>query len=61
MHLAPVYSTLIIGSKIEGLIILILTAFWAATVSIVTNTNNDLGAVMSDTNQVSNGNLYYFS
>uniref|UniRef100_A0A7S3DV48 Uncharacterized protein n=1 Tax=Entomoneis paludosa TaxID=265537 RepID=A0A7S3DV48_9STRA len=61
VHLAPVYSSLIIGSKIEGLIILIMTGFWAATVSIVSNTNNDLGAVKSDTNQVSNGNLYYFS
>mmetsp|Transcript_14767 Transcript_14767/g.19314 ORF Transcript_14767/g.19314 Transcript_14767/m.19314 type:complete len:326 (+) Transcript_14767:142-1119(+) len=61
LHLAPVYSSLIVGTKVEGLIIIILAGFWAATVSIVTNTSNELGVVKSDTNQVSNGNLYYFS
>mmetsp|Transcript_4201 Transcript_4201/g.8757 ORF Transcript_4201/g.8757 Transcript_4201/m.8757 type:complete len:323 (-) Transcript_4201:47-1015(-) len=61
LHLAPAYSALIIGSKIEGLIILILAGFWAATVSIVSNTTNELGTVRSDSNEVQNGNLYYFS
>ena len=60
-HMIPVASTIVVGSKIEGLLTFLLMGFWTATVSIVTNTDNDLGAVQSDTNQVNNGNLYYFS
>ncbi|KAL7580590.1 hypothetical protein ACA910_003711 [Epithemia clementina (nom. ined.)] len=60
-HLIPLASTVLVGSKIEGFLCLLLVGFWTATVSIVTNTDNDLGAVQSDTNEVSNGNLYYFS
>ena len=60
-HLVPVTATIMIGSKLEGLITFVLVGVWTATVSIVTNTENSLGAVQSNTNQVSNGNLYYFS
>lgn len=60
-HLIPISAQILVGSKGEGLLTLILVGFWTATVSIVTNTDNDLGAIQSDTNQVSNGNLYYFS
>jgi len=62
-HLLPVTSTMVVGTKVEGGLIFILTAFWAANVAIVTNASNGLG-VTSDTsasNQVLNGNLYYFS
>jgi hypothetical protein len=59
----PVASTIIVGSQAEGVIIIVLVAFWAATVSIVTNTSNALGVseALGPTNQVLNGNLYYFS
>ena len=61
LHLAPAYSSFFVGTKVEGLIVFVMAGFWTATVSIVTNTSNELGAVKSDTNQVYNGNLYYFS
>ena len=61
LHLAPAYSSFFVGTKVEGLIVFVMAGFWTATVSIVTNTSNELGVVKSDTNQVYNGNLYYFS
>jgi hypothetical protein len=60
-HLNAIASTLIVSTKMEGVVIIILTAFWAATVSIVTNASNGLGVSEDATNQVLNGNLYYFS
>lgn len=60
MQLHPVGATLFVGTRIEGVIILILAAFWAATVSIVSDTRNGL-AVDPMTGAVTNGNLYYFS
>jgi hypothetical protein len=60
-HLFPVASTLVVGTKLEGIVIIVLTAFWAATVSIVTNASNGLGVSEDASNQVLNGNLYYFS
>lgn len=59
-HVLPIASTLIVGTKLEGIISLIMAAFWAATVAIVTNASNGLG-VESQTNTVLNGNLYYAS
>lgn len=61
VHLVPVTSAIFVGSLVEGLLALLMVGFWTATVSIVNNTDNDLGTIQSDTNQVSNGNLYYFS
>jgi hypothetical protein len=60
-HLSAIASTLIVGTKLEGCLVIILTAFWAATVSIVTNASNGLGVSEDASNQVLNGNLYYFS
>ena len=60
MQLHPIGATLFVGTRVEGIIILILTAFWAATVSIVSDTRNGL-AVDNITGSVTNGNLYYFS
>jgi hypothetical protein len=60
MQLHPVGSSLIVGTRIEGILILVLTAFWAATVSIVSDARNGL-AVSSVDGSVTNGNLYYFS
>jgi hypothetical protein len=60
MQLHPVGASLVVGTRIEGVIILVLTAFWAATVSIVSDTRNGL-AVDAQTGSVTNGNLYYFS
>mmetsp|Transcript_16531 Transcript_16531/g.37947 ORF Transcript_16531/g.37947 Transcript_16531/m.37947 type:complete len:327 (-) Transcript_16531:72-1052(-) len=59
LHFHPVASTIVVGTKIEGAVILVMAAFWAGTVSIVSDARHGL-AVSSD-GDVSNGNLYYFS
>jgi len=59
MQLHPIGSTLIVGTKSEGIAIAVLLIFWVATVSIISDARNNL-AVEKD-GAVSNGNLYYFS
>lgn len=62
MHLSPVFSNYIVGTKLEGIVTIILAAFWAATVSVVANASTGL-AVKEDAgsnNTIFNGNLYYF-
>ena len=36
MHMSPMFSGYIIGTKLEGIITILLAAFWAATVSVGT-------------------------
>lgn len=61
LHLNPMFSVYIVNTRTEGILALILAAFWAATVSVVSNASNGL-AVNSDLdNTIVNGNLYYFS
>jgi len=59
MHLHPISSLLIEGTKIEGFLCVLLAAFWIATVSIITDAR--YGLAVDDTGAVKNGNLYYFS
>lgn len=59
VHLSAKYSSIFVGTKLEGLICLILIAFWASTVAVVTNPNN--GLACESNGAVSNGNLYYFT
>lgn len=59
MHLHATASTMIVGTKIEGVISLILVIFWIATVSVVTD--SEYGLAVDEEGAVSNGNLYYFS
>ena len=62
IHVIPTMSVLIVGTKIEGIVSLVMVSFWAATVSIVTNASNGLGlegGAITEGNL--NGNLYYFS
>lgn len=59
MHLHPISSLLIEGTKIEGFLVLLLAAFWIATVSIITDAR--YGLAVDETGAVKNGNLYYFS
>ena len=37
-HMSSVLGSILLGNKIEGLIVFLLTGFWAATVAIVTKT-----------------------
>lgn len=55
------FSSYIIGTKVEGVISLILVAFWAATVSVVSNASTGLAVDAELDNTIVNGNLYYFS
>ena len=59
LHTKPVLSSLVLGTKIEGGIILILLAFWSALVAVVSDTRH--GLATDSSGSISNGNLYYFS
>lgn len=64
-QLHPMYGAMVTNNKVEGVICVILVAFWSGIVSIVSDANNNL-AVRHSTNgecnnTVLNGNLYYFS
>ena len=59
LHTQPVLSSIIVGTKIEGGIILILLAFWSALVAVVSDTRH--GLATDATGGISNGNLYYFT
>jgi len=59
MHLHHITSILIVGTKIEGFLCLLLAAFWIATVSIITDSR--YGLAVDEKGAVKNGNLYYFS
>mmetsp|Transcript_25755 Transcript_25755/g.47357 ORF Transcript_25755/g.47357 Transcript_25755/m.47357 type:complete len:304 (-) Transcript_25755:1636-2547(-) len=59
LHTRPLLSTVIIGTKIEGGVILVLLSFWSALVAIVSDTRH--GLATDSSGSISNGNLYYFS
>lgn len=59
MQLHPVTSLFVVGTKIEGIVCIILLAFWAATVAIVSDATH--GLAVNEDGAVQNGNLYYFS
>jgi cytochrome bd-type quinol oxidase subunit 2 len=61
LHMSPTLSGFIVNTKVEGCICIILTAFWAATVSVVSNAHNGLAVDSDKDNTIVNGNLYYFS
>lgn len=64
LHLHPVTTYMISGTKVEGVISIILVGFNSAIVSIVSDASNNL-AVRRTSNEcnttVLNGNLFYFS
>jgi hypothetical protein len=59
LHTKPVLSSIIVGTKIEGGIILIMLCFWSALVAVVSDTRH--GLATDPTGGISNGNLYYFT
>ena len=59
MHLIPLASIFVVGTKIEGSLIFVLTLFWAATVSVISDARH--GLAVNDQGVVANGNLYYFT
>eukprot|EP00529_Nitzschia_sp_RCC80_P027108 CAMPEP_0113452944 /NCGR_PEP_ID=MMETSP0014_2-20120614/7106_1 /TAXON_ID=2857 /ORGANISM="Nitzschia sp." /LENGTH=286 /DNA_ID=CAMNT_0000344329 /DNA_START=195 /DNA_END=1055 /DNA_ORIENTATION=- /assembly_acc=CAM_ASM_000159 len=61
MHLHPLFSVWVVGTKLEGLMTIVLAAFWAATVAVVSNASTGLAVDASKDNTIVNGNLYYFS
>jgi hypothetical protein len=60
-HLSRTYSVYLVGRKVEGGIILILSLFWASIVAVVSNARNGVAINPDQDNTVANGNLYYFS
>lgn len=64
MHLTPSLSHYVVGTKVEGVLTLVLVIFWSATVAVVANASSGLAVDMSEDNTINtivNGNLYYFS
>jgi hypothetical protein len=59
--MSAIFSPYILGTKLEGIITVILAAFWAATVAVVANASTGLAVDASQANTIVNGNLYYFS
>lgn len=60
-HFIPVTAVLFVGTKIEGILCLVLLVLWTAIVSIITEAALGLNAPEDPTNSVQNANLYYFS
>ena len=60
MQLFPVTSVMFVGTKIEGVLTIVLVIFWAAIVSIVTDAGDGLALPENASNQVQNANLYFF-
>jgi hypothetical protein len=58
-HLISRCAICFVGTQVEGLLILVLVAFWAGGVSVITDPQNGL-AVAND-GAIENGNLFYFS
>lgn len=59
MHLSPISSIYIVGTKIEGVLCVFLFALWVSIVTIVSDSRN--GLAVDDQGTVENANLYYFS
>jgi len=59
LHTRPLLSSAILGTKIEGIVILVLLSFWTALLAIVSDTRH--GLATDSSGSISNGNLYYFS
>jgi hypothetical protein len=60
-HFSPVASTIFVGTKVEGVVTIVLVAFWTAIVAVNTQAADGLAPVGESSNAVENGNLYYFS
>jgi len=61
MHMSPMLSDYIVGTKLEGVITIMLALFWSATVAVVANASTGLAIDNTKDNTIVNGNLYYFS
>ena len=59
MHSSARLHVLIVGTKLEGLIIICLLTFWTAIVAVVSDAEN--GLAVNEEGVVVFGNLYYFS
>jgi len=59
MHLFPLSALLVVGTKLEGLVSVVLVGVWCVIVAKVSDPSSEL-AVDKD-GKVANGNLYYFS
>lgn len=60
-HFFTVTETIFVGTKVEGVVIIILVVFWSAIVSINTDAGGGSATFGTGSNTVQNANLYYFS
>jgi len=56
MHLHPITNPLLVGKKAEGILILVLAAFWTAIVSIVSDASH--GLAVDEEGSVENGYVH---
>jgi len=59
MHFIPVTAMFIVGTRLEGVMSIVLIALWTAIVGVVTDAK--YGLAVNSSGAVSNGNIYYFS
>jgi hypothetical protein len=60
-HFHPVCTAIFVGTKIEGIVTIILVVFWTAIAAANTDAGNGLAPVQMGSDAIENANLYYFS
>lgn len=60
-HFHPVTSAIFVGTKVEGVVTIVLVVFWTAIVAVNTDAGKGVAPNGTDADAVENGNLYYFS
>lgn len=60
-HFHPVGIALFVGTMVEGIVGIVLIAFWTAIVAINTDAGDALGSGEEGSGAAVNANLYYFS
>lgn len=61
LHFFPSTTTIFVGTKVEGVVIFVLVAFWTAIVAENTDAGDGLAPIEEGSDAVQNANLYYFS
>jgi hypothetical protein len=61
MHLLPTTVTMIVGTQIEGIVLVVLLAFWTAILSLNIDAGNTLVSKEAGSDAVQSANFYYFT
>ena len=60
-HLHPIGDSIFVGTMVEGVVSIVMIAFWTAIVAINTDAGDALGSGEEGSGAALNANLYYFS